>query len=183
MAKSDFYETLSVERDSGADEIKKAYRKLAMKYHPDRNPGDKKAEKNFKDVNEAYEVLKDNDKRAAYDRFGHAAFEQGGGLGALVEERRALVLVLLIFLMRCLVILGALGEALNNARGRARISVTIWKFHWKMLSRVNKRRFVCPHRSRVVLAMAPERLQVQVRRPVPPVRGMEGCVRNQVFLR
>jgi len=81
MAKSDFYETLSVERDSGADEIKKAYRKLAMKYHPDRNPGDKKAEKNFKDVNEAYEVLKDNDKRAAYDRFGHAAFEQGGGPG------------------------------------------------------------------------------------------------------
>ena len=86
MAKSDFYETLSVERDSGADEIKKAYRKLAMKYHPDRNPGDKEAERNFKDVNEAYEVLKDKDKRAAYDRFGHAAFEQGGGPGGFGGE-------------------------------------------------------------------------------------------------
>ena len=81
MARSDFYETLNVGRDSGADEIKKAYRKLAMKYHPDRNPGDKGAEKNFKDVSEAYEILKDEDKRAAYDRFGHAAFEQGGGAG------------------------------------------------------------------------------------------------------
>ena len=78
MAKDDFYETLGVGRDAGGDEIKKAYRKLAMKYHPDRNPGDKGAEQGFKDVNEAYEILKDGDKRAAYDRFGHAAFEQGG---------------------------------------------------------------------------------------------------------
>ncbi|MBM08925.1 MAG: molecular chaperone DnaJ [Magnetovibrio sp.] len=82
MAKGDFYKTLGLGRDVGADEIKKAYRKLAMRYHPDRNPGDKEAEKNFKDVNEAYEILKDEEKRAAYDRFGHAAFEQGtGGFG------------------------------------------------------------------------------------------------------
>ncbi len=81
MARDDFYDTLGVSRDADDGEIKKAYRKLAMKHHPDRNPGDAVAEQSFKDVNEAYEVLKDGEKRAAYDRFGHAAFEQGGGPG------------------------------------------------------------------------------------------------------
>ena len=78
MSKEDFYTLLGVERDADGDVIKKAYRKLAMKYHPDRNPGDEEAERKFKEVNEAYEVLKDEEKRAAFDRFGHAAFEQGG---------------------------------------------------------------------------------------------------------
>lgn len=81
MAKNDFYDTLGVGREADGDEIKKAYRKLAMKFHPDRNPGDAEAEQKFKEVNEAYEVLKDGEKRAAYDRFGHAAFEQGAGPG------------------------------------------------------------------------------------------------------
>ena len=69
-------------RDASADDLKKAYRKLAMQYHPDRNPGDKQAEAKFKEVSEAYDVLKDEQKRAAYDRYGHAAFEQGGGRAA-----------------------------------------------------------------------------------------------------
>jgi molecular chaperone DnaJ len=77
MAKQDFYETLGVSRTADADELKRAYRKLAMQYHPDRNPDDKSAEQKFKDISEAYDVLKDDQKRAAYDRFGHAAFEQG----------------------------------------------------------------------------------------------------------
>jgi molecular chaperone DnaJ len=80
--KQDFYAMLGVPRDANADDLKKAYRKLAMKYHPDRNPGDKSAEAKFKEVSEAYDVLRDDQKRGAYDRFGHAAFEQGGGPGA-----------------------------------------------------------------------------------------------------
>ncbi len=78
MAKEDYYATLGVARDAGADDLKKAYRKLAMQFHPDRNPGDAKAEARFKQVSEAYDVLRDEQKRAAYDRFGHAAFENGG---------------------------------------------------------------------------------------------------------
>ncbi|PCI40875.1 MAG: molecular chaperone DnaJ [Rhodospirillaceae bacterium] len=78
MAKQDYYELLGVSKDADASTLKKAYRKLAMKYHPDKNPDDKSAEQKFKDLNEAYEILKDDEKRAAYDRFGHAAFEQGG---------------------------------------------------------------------------------------------------------
>jgi len=82
MAKQDYYELLGVAKAADAGTLKKAYRKLAMKYHPDKNPDDQKAEQKFKDLNEAYEVLKDDEKRAAYDRFGHAAFEQGGHGGA-----------------------------------------------------------------------------------------------------
>ncbi|MGG7517422.1 molecular chaperone DnaJ [Allorhizobium undicola] len=78
MAKADFYETLGVSRSADEKELKSAFRKLAMTYHPDKNPGDAEAEKKFKEINEAYETLKDPQKRAAYDRFGHAAFEQGG---------------------------------------------------------------------------------------------------------
>lgn len=76
--KRDYYEILSVSRSATAEEIKKAYRKLALKYHPDRNPGDKSAEEKFKEASEAYQVLSDPEKRAQYDRFGHAAFEQSG---------------------------------------------------------------------------------------------------------
>ena len=81
MAKRDYYEILGVERTCTEVELKAAFRKLAMQHHPDRNPGDKDCEHRFKELNEAYDVLKDGDKRAAYDRFGHAAFEQGGGMG------------------------------------------------------------------------------------------------------
>jgi molecular chaperone DnaJ len=74
-----YYETLEVERTADESRLKAAFRKLAMKWHPDKNPGDATSEIRFKEINEAYEVLKDGEKRAAYDRFGHAAFEQGGG--------------------------------------------------------------------------------------------------------
>src|SRR5678815_4778918 len=78
MAKRDYYEVLGVARTASEADMKVSYRKLAMLHHPDRNPGDKDCEHRFKEINEAYDVLKDGDKRAAYDRFGHAAFEHGG---------------------------------------------------------------------------------------------------------
>lgn len=82
MSTKDFYETLGVARSAGEDEIKKAYRKLAMKYHPDRNPDNKEAEEKFKEIQKAYDTLSDPQKKAAYDQYGHAAFEQGMGGGA-----------------------------------------------------------------------------------------------------
>ena len=81
MAKRCYYEVLEVERTANDGQLKTAFRKLAMQWHPDRNPGDQSSEHRFKEINEAYEILKDPNKRAAYDRFGHAAFEHGSGPG------------------------------------------------------------------------------------------------------
>src|SRR5262249_50050442 len=80
MAKRDYYDVLGVSRNASEQDIKAAFRRLAKECHPDRRPGDKTAEHRFKELNEAYEALKDPQKRAAYDQFGHAAFE-GGGMG------------------------------------------------------------------------------------------------------
>ena len=79
MSKRDYYEVLGVSRNADAVSIKSAYRKLAMKHHPDKNPGDKSAEEKFKEASEAYHVLSNSERKQNYDNFGHAAFENGGG--------------------------------------------------------------------------------------------------------
>ena len=79
MAKRDYYDVLGVNKSASPEELKSAYRKLAVKYHPDKNPGDSKAEEKFKEASEAYGILSDKEKKQNYDNFGHAAFENGGG--------------------------------------------------------------------------------------------------------
>ena len=81
MTKRDYYEILGVPKSASKEEVKKAYRKLAVKFHPDKNPGNKEAEDKFKEATQAYSILSETDSRAKYDQFGHAAFEQGGGGG------------------------------------------------------------------------------------------------------
>ena len=123
MAKKDYYETLGLSRQASDDEIKKSFKKLAMKYHPDRNPDNPQAEENFKEAKEAYEVLSDSQKRSAYDQFGHAGVDQsagGGGLKVSVTLAMHLVIFLVIFLVA------------NKARGLTFIVVQIFDITWKL---------------------------------------------------
>jgi len=85
LTKRDYYEVLGVSRDARQEDFKKSYRQLAMKYHPDRNPGDKECEERFKEASEAYQVLSDPEMRARYDRFGHSAFSSGGGFSGFTD--------------------------------------------------------------------------------------------------
>jgi curved DNA-binding protein CbpA len=186
MAVSDYYEVLSVSHDADADTIKKAYRKLAMQHHPDRNKGDDKAEQRFKDVNAAYDVLKDSQKKAAYDRFGHAAFEAGGmdatggGAGAsgfgdftqgftdIFEEMLATPPV---------VAAGRVADAVRRAAGQ--ICAITWKWIWPPPLPARRHASVFPPASPATRATAAVPRAVRRPPPVPPVAGSGACGRSR----
>ena len=128
MAKRDFYDVLGVNKNASPEELKSAYRKLAVKHHPDKNPGDKASEDKFKEAGEAYGILSDQEKKQNYDNFGHAAFEGG------VVEDKVVVLVELIFQIFLKIFLEILGwwkikrEKKSNNRGsdlRYDLSITL----------------------------------------------------------
>ena len=113
MAKRDYYDVLGVNKSSNQDQIKSAYRKLAVKYHPDKNKGDKAAEEKFKEASEAYHVLSNSERKQNYDNFGHAAFENGGtGRGGFsnFDFRAVFQIFLKIFLEKALVVVEGVQE-------------------------------------------------------------------------
>ena len=117
MGKRDYYEVLGVSKEATKDEIKKAYRKQALKYHPDKNPGDKKSEENFKEAAEAYEVLSNDEKKARYDRFGHAGMgNNGGGFSGQGMTMDDIFHPSAIFSVMLLVVLEDLAEARRGRR-------------------------------------------------------------------
>ncbi len=123
MAKRDYYEVLGVERGSSDAELKKAYRRLAMKHHPDRNPGDKASEDMFKEANEAYEVLSDSSKRAAYDQYGHAGVDPSMGGGGAASAGRTSPISSVTCSVISSVAVAAVPVAVRNA---AATCVTPW---------------------------------------------------------
>ena len=144
MAKADYYDLLGASRDTSEDDLKKAYRKLAMKYHPDRNPDDKAAEHKFKEISEAYHVLSDKEKRAAYDRFGHAAFDgaSGGPAGAVSTSAPASPMCSTICSASSWA--AASGGVAGGSPRAVRISATTWKFRWRKPTAASRRRSAYP---------------------------------------
>lgn len=175
MSKQDYYETLEVAKGATVEEIKKSYRRLAMKYHPDRNQGNAEAEAKFKEINEAYEILKDDQKRAAYDRYGHAAFEQGGGanpfdfnfgsgFGDIFSE----------------VFSDFMGGGRRSNRllpeATARICAMTWRFRWKMPLTDWKRKFLFRRKRSATNVTGSEPRMARNRRFVRPVAAADAFI-------
>jgi curved DNA-binding protein CbpA len=187
MAKRDYYDVLGVARGASADEIKKAYRSKAKQLHPDRNKDCKVSEAEFKEVNEAYECLKDDQKKAAYDRFGHAAFENGGGGFGGFRPRRSGRFRL--GLCRC--VRGSVRRhdgrraaapvADVRAPAAARTCAITCAFRWRTPITACKRPSTCPARSPAAPATAPAPRARSNPPPARPARAWARCGRRRAF--
>ncbi len=127
MAKRDYYEVLGVGRDAGEQDIKGAYRKLALQHHPDRNPDDPDAEEKFKEASEAYSVLSDAQKRAAYDRYGHAGLQGGGGAPAVSTPTPSPISATFWAISSASATSSAAADGGAAARNAAKTSATTWR--------------------------------------------------------
>ena len=161
MAKRDYYEVLGVGRNASDEEIKKAYRKLALKFHPDKNAGDKSAEEKFKEIGEAYEALSDPQKRAAYDQFGHAAFDpraragRAGGFGGGFHDPFEIFREVFGGSGGAFLKVSSAADKTRHNRNAATICVMIWKSPSKKRRSVAKRKFPSPNSTAATRATAP----------------------------
>ena len=180
MTKRDYYEILGIGRESGDQEIKQAYRKLALKFHPDRNPDDPSAEDNFKEASEAYSVLSDGQKRAAYDRFGHAGL-QGGGTAADSTPKHLATSATFWAISSDSATYSAAGSA---ARGRnaAKICATTWRSHLRKPCSACRPRSKCRAWKRAGAAKVREQRRARAQRTCPTCHGRGEVIYQQSFL-
>ena len=176
MSKRDYYEVLGVDRNASDEEIKKAYRKLAVKFHPDKNPGDKSAEENFKEIGEAYEALSDPQKRAAYDQYGHAAFDRPRAAPAAA----AAFMIRSKFSARSSAAAAFLrsffgGGTTPRNPNAATICATIWKSPWKKPRSAARRKFPSPNPTAARRATAPAWNTAQKRASARPAADTARC--------
>src|SRR5262249_22710016 len=179
--KRDYYDVLGVSKAASDQEIKAAFRRLAKECHPDRCNGDRGSEKRFKEANEAYEALKDPQKRAAYDRFGHAAFE--GGMGAHTHGFGADFSASMSAMFDDL-----FGEFMGQRRPRQRSArqrgaagtfATIGRSRWPRLMKASRRRSACRHPSPASPALGQGRRQAPRLRPAAPAEASARCARRR----
>ena len=178
MSKRDYYEVLGVSRDVNEADLKKAYRRLAMKYHPDRNQNDKDAESRFKEAKEAYDVLSDAQKRAAYDQFGHAGVDPSAGTGGGLVAAAAIRSVISSAMFSAISSAVAAEAGAEAAPEEALICVTTWSCRWRMLLPERPSTYVYPHWWRVRAVTARVRKKAPAQPPVATCGGV-GQVRMQ----